>query len=32
MNYQVRKGGAVIAGIVAIAAPIKRRRASNEQD
>jgi hypothetical protein len=30
MNYQVKKGGAVIAGIVAIVAPIKRKRESNE--
>jgi hypothetical protein len=32
MNYQARKGGAVIAGIVAIVAPIMRERESNERN
>jgi hypothetical protein len=30
MKYQARKGGAVIAGIVAIVAPIMRERESDE--
>jgi hypothetical protein len=30
MNYQVKKGGAVIAGIVVIAAPIMRERESDD--